>query len=104
MPPPVVQVVSGRNPVKFTPDRTPPLSGWPSQRRRPPGNAWDAFRGSTEVRTMRDKRLTLATWLVVGAGVGVALGLAMGNLALWLAIGVGIGLALGAGQSGMGRK
>ena len=53
---------------------------------------------------MRDKRLTLATWIAVGAGVGGALGLAMDNLALWLAIGVGIGLALGAGQSGMGRR
>ena len=53
---------------------------------------------------MRDKRLTLVTWIAIGAGVGVALGFAMDNLALWLAIGVGIGLALGAGQSGVGRK
>ena len=53
---------------------------------------------------MRDKRLTLATWIAIGAGVGVAMGLVMDNLALWLAIGVGVGLALGAGQSGMGRK
>ena len=53
---------------------------------------------------MRDKRLTLATWIAIGAGVGVALGLAMDNLALWLAVGVGIGLALGAGQSRMWRQ
>jgi len=53
---------------------------------------------------MRDKRLTLATWIAIGAGVGVALGLATGNLALWMAIGVGIAVAIGAGQSGLGRK
>ena len=53
---------------------------------------------------MRDTRQTLATWIAVGAGVGVAMGLAMDNFALWLAIGVGIGLALGDGQSAMRRK
>ena len=53
---------------------------------------------------MGNRRLTLATWVAIGAGVGVALGVAMNNLALWMAIGVGIGLALGAGQSGIGRK
>lgn len=31
---------------------------------------------------MREKRLTLATWIAIGAGVGVALGVAMDNLAL----------------------
>jgi len=40
----------------------------------------------------------------IGAGVGVALGVAMNNLALWMAIGVGMGVAIGAGQSGLGRK
>ena len=53
---------------------------------------------------MRDRRLTLATWVAIGAGVGVALGLAMDNLALWLAIGVGMGLALGAGRFWMARR
>jgi hypothetical protein len=38
---------------------------------------------------------TLATWIAIGAGVGVALGVAMDNLGLWLAIGVGIGVAIG---------
>jgi hypothetical protein len=42
-------------------------------------------------------------WIAIGAGVGVALGVAMDNLALWLAIGVGIGIAIGAGQSRSGR-
>jgi len=64
----------------------------------------DDARPTREIRIMRDERLTLATWVAIGAGVGVALGLAMDNLALWLAIGVGIGLAIGAGQSRMGRK
>lgn len=59
---------------------------------------------SREMRIMRDKRLTLAAWTAIGAGVGVALGLAMGTLALWLAIGVGIGPAIGAGRSAIGRK
>jgi hypothetical protein len=53
---------------------------------------------------MRDKQQTLGIWIALGAGVGVALGLAMNNLALWLAVGVGIGLAIGAGQSRLGRK
>lgn len=53
---------------------------------------------------MRHTRQTLATWIAIGAGVGVAMGLAMDNFALWLAIGVGIGLALGDGQSAMRRK
>lgn len=35
-----------------------------------------------EKRIMREKRLTLATWIAIGAGVGVALGVAMDNLAL----------------------
>jgi urocanate hydratase len=61
-------------------------------------------RPTREIRIMRDKRLTLATWIVIGAGVGVALGVAMNNLALWMAIGVGMGVAIGAGQSGLGRK
>jgi hypothetical protein len=53
---------------------------------------------------MRDKQQTLGIWIALGAGVGVALGLAMNNLALWLAVGVGIGLAIGAGQSRLGRN
>jgi len=53
---------------------------------------------------MRDRRQTLGMWIAIGAGVGVALGVAMDNLALWLAIGVGIGLAIGAGQSRSGRN
>ena len=35
---------------------------------------------------------TLATWIAIGAGVGVALGVAMGNLGLWMAIGVGVAI------------
>jgi hypothetical protein len=50
-----------------------------------------------EIGSMRDKQQTLGIWIALGAGVGVALGLAMNNLALWLAVGVGIGLAIGAG-------
>jgi hypothetical protein len=57
-----------------------------------------------EIGIMRDKQQTLGIWIALGAGLGVALGLAMNNLALWLAIGVGVGLAIGAGQSGLGRK
>ncbi len=53
---------------------------------------------------MRDRQETLGIWIAIGAGVGVALGLAMDNLALWLAVGVGIGLAIGAGQSRVGSK
>jgi hypothetical protein len=53
---------------------------------------------------MRDKQQTLGIWIALGAGVGVALGLAMNNLAPWLAVGVGIGLAIGAGQSRLGRN
>ncbi len=35
---------------------------------------------------------TLATWIAIGAGAGVALGVAMGNLGLWMAIGVGVAI------------
>jgi hypothetical protein len=42
--------------------------------------------------------------MAIDAGVGVALGLAMGNLALWMTIGVGMGVAIGARQSGLGRR
>jgi hypothetical protein len=53
---------------------------------------------------MRDRQQTLGIWIAIGAGLGVALGLAMDNFALWLAVGVGVGLAIGAGQSRLGRK
>ena len=49
---------------------------------------------SKEDKKNRDQ--TLAIWIVIGAGVGAALGVAMGNLALWVAVGVGIGVVIGA--------
>lgn len=53
---------------------------------------------------MSDRQQKLGIWIALGAGVGVALGIAMNNLALWLAIGVAAGLAIGAGQTRLGRK
>ena len=38
----------------------------------------------------------LPAWIAIGAGIGVALGVAMDNLALWLAIGVALGVGIGA--------
>ena len=38
---------------------------------------------------------TIAIWILIGAGFGVALGLAFFNLALGIAIGVSIGVAIG---------
>ena len=45
------------------------------------------------------KALTLSAWIAIGAGAGIALGAAMGNLALWIVIGAGIGVAIGAHQT-----
>ena len=53
-----------------------------------PTRSGPAASTNPEVRIMRDKRLTLATWIAIGVGVGVALGVAMNNLALWLGLSV----------------
>ena len=47
---------------------------------------------------MMSKQKILATYIAIGAGIGVALGAAFGNLGMWIAIGVGIGVAIGAYQ------
>jgi hypothetical protein len=38
----------------------------------------------------------LPAWIAIGAGIGVALGVAMDNMPLWLAVGIGLGVAIGA--------
>ena len=47
----------------------------------------------------KDKDQTLAIWIAIGVGAGVALGAALGNLALWMAVGAGIGVAIGVLQA-----
>ena len=49
-----------------------------------------------EARPKHAGRGTLATWVAIGAGMGAALGVALGNIAVWMPVGVGIGAAIGA--------
>jgi hypothetical protein len=45
---------------------------------------------------MNDRRASrLGGWLAIGAGFGVALGVALDNLGLWLPIGIVIGFVIG---------
>jgi hypothetical protein len=38
----------------------------------------------------------LPAWIAIGAGIGVALGVAMDNMAVWLPVGIALGVAIGA--------
>jgi hypothetical protein len=38
----------------------------------------------------------LPAWIAIGAGIGVALGVAMGNMPVWIAIGIALGVGVGA--------
>lgn len=40
--------------------------------------------------------MNMGTWIAIGTGVGVAMGVATDELSTWVAVGVGIGVALGA--------
>ena len=44
---------------------------------------------------------SMGTWVAVGIGIGVAMGVATDNLALWIVIGAA-GLVIGLGMSRMG--
>jgi TPP-dependent 2-oxoacid decarboxylase len=46
----------------------------------------------------------VGAFLAIGAGVGVALGVAMDNIGLWLAIGVAVGVVLGAAVTAQRRR
>jgi hypothetical protein len=46
----------------------------------------------------------LGAWIAIGAGMGVALGVAMDNIGLWLAIGVALGVVIGAATSAQRRR
>ena len=53
----------------------------------------------------RDKTPVLSgAWIAIGAGVGVALGVALDNIGLWLAIGIAIGAAMSATQVRMSKR
>ena len=43
---------------------------------------------------MELKRKSIGTGLVIGAGLGVAIGVALHNIGVWLPIGVALGLVL----------
>ena len=44
-----------------------------------------------------------AFWIPIGAGFGVAIGVALDNLALWIAVGAGFGVMMMAVQ-GLGSR
>jgi hypothetical protein len=46
---------------------------------------------------MDSKSMWIGFGLVLGAGVGAALGMATGEMGAWLPIGTGVGLAIGSG-------
>jgi hypothetical protein len=49
-------------------------------------------------------RMNMGVWIAIGAGIGVALGAAMGNTGVGIALGAGIGLAIGAALGAVKRR
>jgi hypothetical protein len=45
----------------------------------------------------------MGMWIAIGAGVGTALGVALGNIGVGIALGAGIGVAIGASQGAFGK-
>ena len=59
---------------------------------------------SKDRKTTVDPVTMIPLGMCIGAGVGVALGLVMGNLAVGIVIGAGSGVAIGAGMMQAKRK
>ena len=43
-------------------------------------------------------------WIAIGAGVGVAIGVALDNIGIWLPIGVAVGAALSMYMTAVGKR
>ena len=70
---------------------------------RSPFISTQAYSQTMSEEDSRKPTFNIGFWIAIGAGLGVALGAALGNIAVWTAVGAGVGVALGAGFSGAKR-